>query len=647
MRQLFLCLFIFTSITAHASDHFIFKNYAGQFLHPSNHLLTFQDYVGDKYFLTEPSNNDNIFIYYIENNQKYYLKQVKSNQVISDTIKETVFYMEKAGIGRYYLKNKDGLYISADSSGKVFLQNNNPFFYLGAYKIELKNKWGNYFKPSVFTWFIAGSVFWILLLFLFFFEPIRIPKYTSIIVMVLCNFCYGMFYISLDNYLNMWDEQFHAVVGKNLSDNPLKPLLFKNEMLLKEHNWTNTTIWLHKQPLFLYQIALGIKIFSNNFFGLRFHLLIINILMSILLFQISKIVSNKTTSYIFCLLFPMFYIKNELLTGHMATEHNDLSFAFYVVLSFWAFFEYTQKRSVKWAIIVGIAAGLAILNKWLTGFLVYIPLGLHWISYRFELKYLKHILISLFTTILTFLPWQIHAYLLDPKTYMDEMNYNRRHLFEVIEGHQEEFTYYFDKWPIYYGFPFWAMIIVFLIYYMDRKNINLNMRYSLYLIISITVTYLIFTLAATKMLCYVFPVSFFVLLFISEAIRLAFSKKHTLIISVIFYALYLLKYDTIHETHSFWKRNESLLFYTLNTGRYSYLNQEIKHPHSVLFGTNEFYTAAPLFFCDNLDAAYSFTPSEQDLSYFKSNKTNVYVLYNKQLPEYMKKQNFVNILPDN
>jgi 4-amino-4-deoxy-L-arabinose transferase len=35
----------------------------------------------------------------------------------------------------------------------------------------------------------------------------------------------GLFIASLDNFLVLWDEQYHALVAKNMLQNPLKPPL--------------------------------------------------------------------------------------------------------------------------------------------------------------------------------------------------------------------------------------------------------------------------------------------------------------------------------------------------------------------------------------------------------------------------------------
>ncbi|MBP7399885.1 MAG: hypothetical protein KA954_09890, partial [Chitinophagales bacterium] len=64
-------------------------------------------------------------------------------------------------------------------------------------------------------------------------------------------------------YLHDWDERFHALVAKNMMTHPFTPMLRANPVLpYDETSWTDGHIWLHKQPLFLWQMALSMKIFG-------------------------------------------------------------------------------------------------------------------------------------------------------------------------------------------------------------------------------------------------------------------------------------------------------------------------------------------------------------------------------------------------
>lgn len=82
----------------------------------------------------------------------------------------------------------------------------------------------------------------------------------SLILLILGGISLRLFAVYLDPFLNIWDERFHALVAKNMIDNPLEPMLFKNPVLPYNYeNWTSNHIWLHKQPLFLWQISFFLK----------------------------------------------------------------------------------------------------------------------------------------------------------------------------------------------------------------------------------------------------------------------------------------------------------------------------------------------------------------------------------------------------
>src|SRR5258705_2354757 len=72
----------------------------------------------------------------------------------------------------------------------------------------------------------------------------------SIILLLLGGLSVRIFTALLNPFLNMWDEQFHALVAKNMMNNPFEPMLYKNPVLAySDMNWAAGHIWLHKQPL--------------------------------------------------------------------------------------------------------------------------------------------------------------------------------------------------------------------------------------------------------------------------------------------------------------------------------------------------------------------------------------------------------------
>ena len=107
-----------------------------------------------------------------------------------------------------------------------------------------------------------------------------------------------LFMILLTPYLMLWDESFHGLVAKHLADNPLKPLLYKDPFFEHDYkNWWDSSIWLHKQPWFLWQIALSIKIFGNSYFAVRFPSLVYAVAGVFLFMALEKILPTQELDF--------------------------------------------------------------------------------------------------------------------------------------------------------------------------------------------------------------------------------------------------------------------------------------------------------------------------------------------------------------
>src|SRR4051812_43809574 len=74
----------------------------------------------------------------------------------------------------------------------------------------------------------------------------------------------------LDPFINLWDERFHAIVARNMMDSPFVPQLHINPLIPTNYaNWPDSAIWLHKPPLFLWQMAISMKIFGVSEYSAR------------------------------------------------------------------------------------------------------------------------------------------------------------------------------------------------------------------------------------------------------------------------------------------------------------------------------------------------------------------------------------------
>lgn len=321
----------------------------------------------------------------------------------------------------------------------------------------------------------------------------------------------GIGFAFMDPYLNTWDEQYHALVAKNLSENPSIPVLMENgTSQLEYRNWTNNHVWLHKQPLFLYQIALSIKLFGANIFAVRLPSIILHALTTLLCFSIAKRYLKYNFALLATILFGVSDYYNDYVSGAIGMDHNDVSFMFYVVASFWAWLKYQENKSIKWVYLIGVLCGGAILTKWLVGLVVFSGWGITIIIFeRKNLAEWLNLFKAFFISIFIALPWQIYCAIYFPKEYFYELSNNSKHFTSVVENHGGPFLFYWENMKSAFGkgdvirWIILAGLILFL-YKSFQKNKNFIFAVTCFL-----VTYLFFSLAQTKLQGYVTIVSIF------------------------------------------------------------------------------------------------------------------------------------------
>ena len=194
-----------------------------------------------------------------------------------------------------------------------------------------------------------------------------------ILILLIAGFLLRLWMITLDPFLHNWDEHFHALVAKNLSNNFALPILLNNPLDgYKIEAWNDNYIWLHKQPLFLWQIALAIKAFGASVFSVRFPSLLMTSISLLIIYRLAFLVTqDRKTSLIALILATFSNFQLNLISGRIPTDHNDIAFGFYILLSIWTFVEYLKSKKIYWALLSGVFAGSAILIKWLIGLLVY------------------------------------------------------------------------------------------------------------------------------------------------------------------------------------------------------------------------------------------------------------------------------------
>ena len=305
----------------------------------------------------------------------------------------------------------------------------------------------------------------------------------------------------LDPFLWTWDEQYHALVARNMMTHPFKPMLVSNPLLEYDfRNWQANHVWVHKQPFFLWQIALFFRMFGTSEFVLRLPTAIMMSLMIPLIWRTGRLTSTAATAWYAAFLYTFTYYFVQIASGSIATDHNDSAFIFFVGLSIWAWAEYTSSKGRRWLLLIGLFAGIAVLNKWVAGLLVYsgwlmailvASPGKEW------LPALKAMAISVGVTLLAVLPWELfilHAY---PAESRFELLGYSRHVLETLEHNGGNSHFYFDRLEMQYGGILATFLIVPGLFILFRSMKNRTHRVGL--ITCLAGTYLFFSFIPTKM----------------------------------------------------------------------------------------------------------------------------------------------------
>ncbi len=324
-------------------------------------------------------------------------------------------------------------------------------------------------------------------------------KNWSISILFVASICLGFGFALIDPFFHIWDEQYHALVAKNLLANPLEPRLFLHSPLNTDYtDWTRNEVWLHKQPLSLWQIALSIGIFGKSVLAVRIPSILFHALLVFPIYRMGKLVYNQKSGIIAAIIFTLLNYPLELAAGVFTADHVDVSFLFYITLSGWAWFEYQDSKSKKWLVLIGVFSGFAVLTKWLVGLLVYAGFGLVTLLYDFRKKNMLDLFSALLITVLIAAPWQLNCWINFPSEFAHEMAYNSKHLFEVIEDHGGDWRFYWDNISLIYksGLIIQLVIVLSLISLIFS---SVNLRHKLFLLTTIFFPYLFFSIAATKM----------------------------------------------------------------------------------------------------------------------------------------------------
>ncbi|MDF1672405.1 MAG: glycosyltransferase family 39 protein [Vicingaceae bacterium] len=506
----------------------------------------------------------------------------------------------------------------------------------------------SYFSQQQLTPLIISALLFISSIILF-----NRKTTLSIVLLFLGALVLGFFIANLDPFLILWDEQYHALVAKNMLQNPFKPTLFLDPQFDYNYkNWTANHVWLHKQPLFLWQMALSIKMFGVNALAVRTPSIIMHAIVPLFIYRIGSMIIDKRLGYIAALLFAVAYFPLELVAGRYSTDHNDIAFLFYVTASFWSWFEYQKSKNPRWLILIGLFSGAAVLVKWLMGTLVFI---LWFISKSitqpksfFKIKSYTHMAITTIICLVVFIPWQIYIINAFPLESLYEYTSTSSHFTNTVESHSGGFLFHFTiGLKALYGsgvaIPFILLAgIIFMLKAIKEKI------YKIFIITAISFIYIFYSIATTKMIAFTIIAMPFIYLGLSYLFYLTlnfievklkpkligYSLSTIVLLAILFTVLNLStieNYHTMKKPHDNHEREKELLEMKVINSLEGFLEGE----DYIIFNMNitEQGHIPTMFYTSH--TAYNYIPTENQIKQLKEKSKKIAVLKTDELPNYI------------
>lgn len=431
-------------------------------------------------------------------------------------------------------------------------------------------------------------------------------------------------FVASDLYLHEWDERYHALVAKNLMDNFLVPKLYPNPLLPYNFtDWSSNYIWLHKQPLPLWCMAISMKIFGINEWALRFPSVCISSIGVYLTYFIAKNLFNEKVGLLAAFFHCINGLMIEMTGGRIATDHIDVFFFFFVELGIALSIVFATGKKMYLNVIIGISVGLAVLSKWLPAFIV----ALVWLILNYERKALARTAVGLSLVIISslavFIPWQLYAHATFPLEYASEMLHNYRHIVEELDGRGGGVFYFFNKLFITLNEFIWMALVWFI--FKAFQDDNTRNRFAL--IMWIIIPFVFFSIAKTKMqgyLLFVYPALFIVLaefcVFLLEQntneIRLKFQKA---IFAVI---IFLAGRYSIERIKPFQDQSKDLVWAN------EFRKMESQHPGKRVY-VNVKHCIEGMFYTNYI--IYGYTPTSEQMNEMKAKGYEVIVNQNPEL----------------
>jgi 4-amino-4-deoxy-L-arabinose transferase len=445
-------------------------------------------------------------------------------------------------------------------------------------------------------------------------------------------------FVSFDLFLHEWDERYHALVAKNLTADPFIPMLYKVPLLDYDFkNWASNHIWVHKQPVPIYTIALSLLIFGKNVIAVRLPSIILSTIGIFTSYKIGALLDSKRVGLFAAFLFSINGLILELTGGRVATDHIDVFFCSLIGLAIY-FLLYGVKRKSNLFYFFGfLCTAAAILTKWLPALIV-LPIWFLYAYKKVSNKTLFYYFISFSICVfILVIPWQLYVQHNFPVEAEWEYFYNKLHIFEGLGEHDKPFFYHWNRMRIIFGEIIYIPLIWFVYQqFKNRKSTNTN---GLLLLTWIFIPYIFFSIVATKMQAYIIfcaPAIFIIVgIFIDKILKGDINLKRFKYLFLFLLIAFPIRY-TLERIKPFEKYERTKPW----IAKMKKLESLTDTKDVVIFNTK--YPVETMFHTDFI--AYNETPSVQKLDSINQLGYVVYIDNNNEIKEDLKHIKYVNFV---
>jgi 4-amino-4-deoxy-L-arabinose transferase len=288
--------------------------------------------------------------------------------------------------------------------------------------------------------------------------------------------------------------------------------------------------------------------------------------------------------------------------------------------------------------------GCAVLTKWLVGLLLFSGWGIVLIVEYYKNKDLiqiKAMVRSLLIAICVFLPWQVYTFIRFPELAKSEMQYNSVHFLDPIEGHDGNWLFHIEQLPsIYFSTPLFMMFLSIGIFFMLFRRIDWSK--TTFLLTSIVVIYVFFTVAQTKMPSFTIPAIPLVIVIIAYGVCEITGLLHNKMVFIVgtiavtaFVIITNLKPKEVFDEYGFLEGTDNFNRREIYTRQLDFIRRNDDEKNNrIIFGCKVISSSAPSWMFFNDDFAYYDYPTKENLKSLLDKGFEVILIdWNRSVPE--------------